>query len=68
LKTLAYHSIKCRRVADSCKAEKANLALLPQPLKCRHDLTKDLLDAEGFAITGLGNRIVEMEDVDPVTA
>jgi hypothetical protein len=27
---------------------------------------KDLLDAEGFATTGLGNGIVKMEDVDPV--
>src|SRR5207248_7440784 len=61
------HSIERRRVADSGKAEKANLALPPQPLKCGHDLTKDLLDAEGFAPTGLGNRIVKMEDVDPVT-
>src|SRR5262249_25494088 len=61
------YSIKRRRVADSGKAEKPNRALLPQPLKCRHDLTKDLLDAEGFAATDLGNRIVKMEDVDPVT-
>ena len=35
-------------VADSGKAEKANLALLTQPLELRNDLTEHLLDAEGF--------------------
>jgi hypothetical protein len=34
--------MKRHRVAGSGKAEKANLALMAQPLKWRHDLTNDL--------------------------
>ena len=60
--------MKRRRVADSSKPEKACLALLAQPLECRHDLTEHLLDAECFPATSLANRIVQMEDVNPITA
>src|SRR5262249_31174726 len=54
-----------RRVADCGEPKKPRLALLAQSLKRRHYITEHLSDAERFPATGLGDRIVQMEDVDP---
>ena len=57
-----------RRVADGGKPEEARLALLAQPLERRHHVIEHLSDAERFPAAGLGDRIVQVEDVDPIEA
>ena len=55
-----------RRVADRGESKETGLALLAQPLERRHYLTEHLSDAERFPAAGLGDRIVQVEDVDPI--
>ena len=55
-----------RGVADRRDPEEADLALLAQPLERRHHLVEHLPDAQRRSAAGLGNRIVQMKDVDPV--
>jgi hypothetical protein len=57
-----------RAVADCGKPQKTRLAMLPQPLECRHDVIEHLSNAERFGAAGLGDRIVQVEDVDPLAA
>jgi len=57
-----------RRVADCGEPKKARLALLAQPLERRHYITEHLSDAERFPAAGLGDRIVQVEDIDPIEA
>ena len=57
-----------RRVADCGEPEETRLALMAQPLERRHHVTEHLSDAERFAAPSLGDRIVQMEDVDPIAA
>ena len=57
-----------RRVADCGEPKKTRLALLTQPLKRRHHIAEDLSDAERFPAAGLGDRIMQVEDVDPIEA
>ena len=57
-----------RGVADGGEPEKTRLALLAQPLERRHHITEHLSDAERFPAARLGDRIVQMEDIDPVEA
>jgi hypothetical protein len=39
-----------------------------QPLERRHHITEHLSDAERFPAARFGDRIVQVEDVDPVEA
>ncbi len=55
-----------RRVAERRHPEETNLALLTQPLERRHHLVEHLPDAQRRSAAVLGNRIVQMKDVDPV--
>ena len=55
-----------RRVTDCSEPKKPRLALLAQLLERRHYVIEHLSDAERFPAAGLGDRIVQVEDVDPV--
>jgi hypothetical protein len=41
---------------------------LPQPLEARHDILEDLPGTERLPATRIGDRVVQMEDVDLVAA
>ena len=43
-------------------------SVLAQALERRHHITEHLSDAERFPAARLGDRIVQMEDIDPVEA
>ena len=58
--------MQCGGVAECRYPEEANLPLLAQPLERRHHLVEHLPDAERRSAAVLGNRIVQMKDVDPV--
>ena len=58
--------MQCRRVAERRNPEETNLALLAQALERRHHLVEHLPDAQRRSAAVLGNRIVQMKDVDPV--
>lgn len=55
-----------RGVADGREPEEARLALLAQPLERRHHLAEHLPDAERCPAARLGDRVVEVDDVDPL--
>ncbi len=55
-----------RGVADGRDPEEANLALLAQAFERRHHVAENLPDAQRRSVLFLGNRIVQMKDVDPV--
>ena len=40
--------------------------MLPQPPERRYDILEDLSDSEGVPATGVGDRVVQMEDVDAI--
>ena len=56
------------RVADRGQSEKTGFALLAQPLERRHHLAKHLPDAERLAAAMLCDRIMQVEDIDPLAA
>jgi hypothetical protein len=60
--------LKHRRIADRGQPEEARLTLLPQPLKRRHHIVEDFSDTERVPATGVGDRVVQMEDVDMIAA
>ncbi len=62
------HLMQRRRVADCGEPKETCLALLTQPLERRHHITEHLSDAERFPAPALGDRIVQVEDVDPIEA
>ena len=62
------HLMQRRRVADCGEPKKTRLALLAQPLERRHHVTEHLSDAECFPAAGFSDRIVQVEDVDPIEA
>ena len=62
------HLMQRRCVADCGEPKKTRLALLPQPLECRHDISEHLSDTERFTAAGFGDRIVQVEDIDPIEA
>jgi hypothetical protein len=53
-------------VADRGQSEKTGLALLAQPLERRHHLLEHLRDTERLAAAILCDRIMQVEDVDPL--
>ena len=55
-----------RRVAQCRQPEETNLALLTQPLERRDHVVEHLPNAQRRSAAFLGNRIVQMKDVDPV--
>jgi hypothetical protein len=62
------HLMQRRRVADCGEPKETRLALLAQPLERRHHVTEHLSNAESLPAAGLGDRIVQVEDVDPIEA
>ncbi|MFY9838236.1 MAG: hypothetical protein WAK55_17550 [Xanthobacteraceae bacterium] len=48
--------------------EETCLALLAQPLKRRNDVIKYLSDTERFSAAGFSNRVVQMEEINPIAA
>src|SRR6185369_4809151 len=56
------------RVADCGQPEKTCLTLLPQPLERRHYILEDLPNTKRVPATGLGDRVVQMENVDMIAA
>ncbi len=58
--------MQCRRIAERRDPEEADLPLLAQALERRHHLVEHLPDAERRSAAVLGDRIVQMKDVDPV--
>ena len=57
-----------RRLANRRDAEEARLALLAQPLKRWHHLIHHLPHAERWPAPRLGDRVVQVEDVDSIEA
>ncbi len=55
-----------RGIADRSEPETTHLAVLLQPLECRHHLTEHLRRAERFAAAVFADRIVQMQNVDPI--
>ena len=51
---------------NAVNPEETNLALLTQPLERRDHVVEHLPDAQRRSAAFLGNRIVQMKDVDPV--
>jgi hypothetical protein len=59
------HLMRRRRVRDCCKPKETYLAL-PQSLESWHHVIEHLLNAERFPAAGLGDRVLQVEDVDLV--
>ena len=55
-----------RRVADCGKPEETRLARLAQAIERRHHVIEHLSDTECFPAATHGDRIVQVEDVDPI--
>ena len=55
-----------RRVAQCRDPEETNLSLLTQALERRHHVAEHLSDTQRRSASGLGDRIVQVKDVDPV--
>ena len=62
------HLMQRHGVADCGEPEETRLALLAQQLERRYHVTEHLLDAESLPAAGLSDRIVQVEDVDPIEA
>src|SRR5260370_26757715 len=60
------HLMQRRRVAYCRNPEETNLPLLTQALEGWYHLAEHLSDAQRQSASCLGNRIVQMKDVDPV--
>src|ERR1700675_389391 len=58
--------MQCRRVAYCRNPEETNLPLLTQALERRYHVAEHLSDAQRRSASRLGNRIVQVKDVDPV--
>ena len=58
--------VQRRRFADRGEAEKAGLACLPQTLEGRHDLVQHLAHPERVPAAALRNRVMQVEDIDPL--
>jgi hypothetical protein len=58
--------VQRRSVAGRGDPEEADFALLPQPLEGRHDLIEHCVGAEIGARGRADNRVVELEEVDPL--
>ena len=58
--------LKRRRVAYRRNPEETNLALLTQALEGWYHLAEHLSDAQRRSASCLGDRIVQVKDVDPV--
>ena len=54
------------RVADGRDSQETRLALLTQPRKRRHHLIEYLPDAERWPAPHFRDRVVQVEDVDPI--
>src|SRR5215471_20801483 len=62
------HLVKRGGFADCGEPKETCLALPTCSLECRHHLTEHLLDTERFPAAVLGDCIMQVEDIDPVTA
>ena len=58
--------MQCRGVAYCRYPKETDLPLLTETFECRYDFVEYLSDAERRSAFSLGNRIVQMEDVDPI--
>ena len=59
------HLMQRRRIADGSQPKETRLALLAQAIEGRHHLAQCLRNAECFSAALLGDRVVQVEDIDP---
>src|SRR2546430_1467275 len=60
------HLMQCRRVAYRRNPQEASLPLLTQALERWYHVAENLSDAQRQSAACLGNRIVQVKDIDPV--
>src|SRR4051794_28510354 len=58
--------MQSRRVAKRRDSEETNFSLLTQALERRHHIVEHLPDTQRRSASALGDRIVQVEDIDPV--